>query len=111
MLDLSKPIQTRDGRLVELIGVSKNPNVELPIAGIVSHESKIESWSRDGSIFCDKTKQDRDLINVPEKIVRWVNAYENCAYGYDSLNIAKCNRLDGCIACIRIEFTRGQYDE
>lgn len=49
-LDLSKPVQTRDGRPVRILCIS--------------------TWAEDGS-FTVGLLDNADLINVPERVVRW----------------------------------------
>ncbi len=105
-LDLSKPLQTKDGHPVEFVGVSKNPKVPYPVAVVLLDD--IETYTLDGA-YCKERNMSADIINVPEKIVRWVNVYEETGWPTQQ---AACNAShNGCIARIRIEFTRGQFDD
>jgi hypothetical protein len=66
MLDLSKPIQTRDGRRVRILCTDAecthmgNPQ---PIVGVVGTHAPT-SWSADG-VYADGSYSNNDLINVP----------------------------------------------
>ncbi|MBB6253035.1 hypothetical protein [Nitrospirillum iridis] len=68
MFDPTKPVQTRDGRAVEI--VYRNVSGEYPLAGIVTERDgtkRVELWTREGNDFvgqeCDSPD---DLVNVPE---------------------------------------------
>ncbi len=116
MLDLTKPAQTREGTPVRLLATDlRGPQ---PVLGtIVGSDGRDHAmrWSLDGRyhlgippIFGERL----DLVNVPEKHVRYVNFYEN-GIGGDYKTKA---RADQCAdrdrwACVRIEFTAGQFDD
>lgn len=68
MFDSKKPVQTRDGRAVEI--VCRDVSGEYPLAGIVTERDgtkRVDQWTREGTDFvgqeCDSPD---DLLNVPE---------------------------------------------
>ncbi len=70
-LDLTKPVQTRDGRPAKIDRTDlKN---EKPIAGVVTNNDGCEyvtQWFSDGRFF--KTSESAlDIINVPPKPVKY----------------------------------------
>lgn len=73
-LDLTRPVQTRDGRKVRILCTDRRG--PAPIVGIVECASSEATlvWQRDGST--DRCPMASDLVNVPEpeKTV-WVNVY------------------------------------
>ncbi len=63
ILDLDKPLQTRDGSPVTLI--TTKGREPWPLVGYIGDASIPSSWRSSGRAFPDKTHQ-RDLTNVPE---------------------------------------------
>lgn len=75
-LDLEKPVQTRDGRVVEII--NHKMRGAQPIAGYVGDCEQLYYWSASGSYYGNEQKPcNTDLINIPEKrtVEFWVNVY------------------------------------
>lgn len=115
-LDLTKPVQTRDGRSVRIIETNfKGYSDTLTIVAIVwdstVNQEVIHLYTPDG-----KTNNNSkwDLINIPEKHTRWINIFptghnsenyktkEEADRIYNGVNISKR------IACIKIEFEEGE---
>lgn len=83
-LDLSKPVQTRDGYPVEIIGTYVDEYGNRRIVGVVTKrlsknraaaEKLLRSWSEDGD---GAGSCEWDLVNVPSPMVRrvgWMNLY------------------------------------
>jgi hypothetical protein len=77
-LDLTKPVQTRDGRKVRIVCTDYANTYKRPIIGLIAgfddgrfgHEM-MQVYALDGT--CTTAAQ--DLVNVPEK--RWLNIYTN----------------------------------
>jgi hypothetical protein len=66
MLDLKKPIETRDGRKVRILCVDADCTYmgkPQPIVGIIGTHAPT-SWSADG-VYADGSYSNNDLINVP----------------------------------------------
>lgn len=68
-LDLTKPVQTRDGRRVRILCTDRR-NGTYPVVGLVmsnnSDSDEIRSWSINGRYYNDTVgDSETDLINVP----------------------------------------------
>ena len=121
-LDLTKPVQTRDGRKVRVLATDRKGAAYYPVLGLLTQadgEETVESWTLVGEFYSGDTDE-ADLVNVPEKIVGYLNVYgTRSQYGqtsyrlYDSRAIADAEADDmrGRIACIRVEFEEGRFDE
>lgn len=77
-LDLSKPVQTRDGRPVEIKYVDES--LEFAINGIITYKNgkrHSASWRMDGAIYSDGYPSENDLVQAPElRIEGWLNLYD-----------------------------------
>ena len=114
-LDLTKPVQTRDGRKVRILCTDMDGEYDS-IVGIVmntNESEQCESWRPDGHYY-DTSETNSDLVNVPETRVVWVNMYPG---NFHTLWPAK-ERADAMQksdnsreACIRVEYEVGQFDE
>ena len=105
-LDLTKPVQTRDGRKARIL--CTDAHIGMPVIALVAEPSASERvvlYGADGNFFADKTEESRnDLVNVPEtrKLAGRVNVYE---WGITSVRESKYDetrpvRYEGCLACI-----------
>ena len=113
IIDFSKPVQTKDGRKVEII--STNGRGVYPVVGYVG--DNIHPWT-----FTLEGENDVDapgfltLENVPEapkKVVRYVNFNSNESIGgaYKSRAIADEWAAHNRASCQRVVFTEGVFDE
>ena len=121
VLDLNKPVQTRDGRKVRVLATDRK-GAHYPVLGLLTQaddEETVESWTLAGEFYSGDTDE-ADLVNVPEKIVGYLNVYgTRSQYGqtsyrlYDSRAIADAEADDmrGRIACIRVECEEGRFDD
>lgn len=96
MIDLTKPVQTRDGREVRLYNADKLDGG----AGYALHGAILDSlgwqeasWTKDGS-FCVGEKNCRDLVNIPVKRSGRINVYSDSGY-------------PGCLGCF-VHETEGE---
>lgn len=64
-LDLSKPVQTRDGRKAKVVFVGDDW-VVFPVVGVVEGCTTYNTWTKLG-VFQTNMKCANDLVNVPEK--------------------------------------------
>lgn len=91
-LDLTKPVQTRDGRRARIIATDvKWP--EYPICAIVETgygEERCEAFSLDGKFILHE-ECPTDLINVPEEAFAYFNLYEDFCCRHNSEAEAKLN--------------------
>lgn len=117
MIDLNKKYQTRDGREVRLFMVDGGG--EYPIVGAYkdgkADKWTPDNWASDGRWLTDHS--DTDLVPVPEKRVGYVNVRRlpsgEIWLGAEHPTRASADKKAGeyRIACIRIEYTEGQFDE
>lgn len=71
MVDFTKPVQTSDGRPVEII--TTKGRAPYPVIGYVDDNSMPISWTIRGRQYSDESPSANDLINVPEKREYWVD--------------------------------------
>lgn len=110
-LDLSKPVQTRDGRKVRILCTDGHES--WPIVGLIEGVTYPDVWRADGSYGA--INPHADIVNVPEpERTGWVNIYECRARGskvHDTKTAADCVALDtgwARIACIEVKYRPGQ---
>ena len=117
-LDLTKPVQTRDGHPVRILATDLRS--EYPVTGIISHPGydEVETWTLDGA-FVSSDEHPDDLVNVPETVKRyypvsrlaptlqvWEYAQNSCeAIGFESLQDCRDNGYLGPV--IEIVFVDG----
>lgn len=116
MLDFTKPVQTRDGRRVQIF--SHDGGTAFPILGAVESAANqrppahwnLQRWTPAGRFYAtDAPQHPCDLVNVPQRIQRrvWVNVYSAfVSQGWGSK--VDADRLDSCggvkrIACIPVD--------
>ena len=114
MLDLTKPVQTRDGREVRVL-CTDTKGATYPVVGLVTDEDGDEeetSWTTGGDFNIDDSGDDTDLINVPERLVAYVNMYPDrrCS-AYRDRGAADEMAANTRVARVRVEGVEGQYDE
>ncbi len=109
-------VQTRDGRPVKVL--STEGAALFPIVGYVDGQVRPEVWQPNGG--WEPWEGPRDLIPAPKKHVGWVNVYASSLPNAGPFILrttlrsrADADRVacDNRIACIRVEFTEGQFDE
>jgi|SRR5215471_6757454 len=114
--DPTKPVQTRDGRVAEIVRTNVD-HPDYPILALIrSREGRQEGvqYTNEGRRYGSGHVNGTDLVNVPEKIVRWVNFYPIGSH-YSGCHISRETADKEAtrerIACRRIEFIEGQFDE
>ncbi len=82
-LDLTKPVQTRDGRKARIICTDRLHGVE-PIVALVTEQDGVEYAAdyRTNGRFLNFSESDWDLINVPERLTGYANIYPNREVGH-----------------------------
>ena len=117
-IDWNKPVQTRDGSEVNIYTTSaKAGNKKYPVRGEVLKKSgfwSFESWTPEGEWSACAADSDLDLVNVPEKHVRYFNMYPDSGkfvQPRSSRDEADAKAAAGRIACVRVEFEEGQFDD
>lgn len=118
-LDLTKPVQTRDGRPVRILATDLRS--EYPVTGIISHPGydEVETWTLDGA-FVSSDEHPDDLVNVPETVKRYYpvsrnapalqvwyyDQYSSEAIGFESLQDCRDSGYHGPV--IEIVFVDGK---
>ena len=72
MIDFTKPVQTRDGRKVELL--TTNGRGEFCVIGYVGKEESPRRWDNSGNHYLSVS--DLTLENVPESIKCFINIHQ-----------------------------------
>lgn len=114
--DPSKPVRTRSGRAARIIATDlANRAGASRIAAAVMQDAGFESTlvvHSDGRVHRFGDTSFEDLVNVPEKHVRWASIYMwqggMSVWLNRTREDADENAKDGRIACIRIEFEEGE---
>lgn len=106
-LDLSKPVQTRDGQPVTIF-TTERPNSPYPVVGM-TNEGTILTYTAQGKSYSDSREHALDLMNVPERRTIWLNIYENRPpREYSSRDQANFFADPGRIACVEVTYTEGE---
>lgn len=114
-VDFDKPLQTREGVPVTLI--TRTGRGEYPVIGYIEPSTDIASWTAEGNYLSNNgNEHSKDLVNAPVKFVRYVNVYQ-VPHADEEYTInrtrerADMRANNRRIACVRIEFTEGQFDD
>lgn len=130
MIDFTKPLRVKGCsalgvRVVDSAFVARQEFVPLALVVITERDGvdRVAVFGADG-IECDLTgmiaKEPVTLENVPEKHVRYSNAYKTPdgeiswlkeSWLKESRARADAVAGNGRIACVRVEFEEGQYDD
>lgn len=107
MIDLTKPVQTRDGRKARVICTDMEGGSERIVA-LITNRSGGEhplSYFKNGSYYNDDDSNNTDLINTPEEL--WVNVYpDGEAQTHSTRDRADNMATNDRIACLK--FTEGE---
>ncbi len=81
-LDLTKPVQTRDGQPVRILCTDRKSKVGQAVCALVLKTDGSElllSYSKEGVLFNlgGEEPTPTDLVNVPEIIEGWMNFYRS----------------------------------
>ena len=117
-LDLTKPVQTRDGCPVRILATDLRS--EYPVVGIISRRGydEVETWTLDGNLV-SSDEHELDLVNVPDEVRRYYPVTRNAptlqvweydrnsaeAIGFESLQGCRDNGYHGPV--IEIVFVDG----
>ena len=101
-LDLTKPLQTRDGRSVRVVATDMY-GIQ-PIVAIITDEygdEDVETFTQDGHFFHDLSYSDSDLVNVPEDEVDGDRKYV----------LVRVNQWNEYSTCLRVFGTKAEADD
>tara|TARA_R110000822_G_scaffold301108_1_gene424778 strand:- start:5487 stop:5840 length:354 start_codon:yes stop_codon:yes gene_type:complete len=111
-IDFTKPVQTKCGQPVEII--STTARGAFPIVGYIGDFVEIQRWDSKGIKFGygDGGDLENILEYTQEKKVMYVNVYMDgssrvCDLKEEAIKL----QSEKCIACVRVEYTEGQFDE
>jgi hypothetical protein len=114
-LDLSKPVETQDGRPVTL--VLTDARGDFPLRGYIDDSEDMLSWTAEGKYYMSRPDY-RDLRNVPPKPLEktvYLNVYKDgdtlCAGSWNSRAEADSGMCSDRVACIKVNLVEGQFDE
>lgn len=108
-IDFTKPLRTKTGHIVTLL--STEARGDYAVLGYIEDNSVISSWTKSGR-FDVYEHSLYDLENIPEPRVAYVNCYDfGGGYAYESRARADATARPDRIACIKVEFVAGQYDD
>jgi hypothetical protein len=108
MIDFTKPVQTRDGRPVEIITTKGRSH--QPVLGYIEDNVLADYWSAGGEYIGAGTVSEVDLINVPEPVVWWVNVYpERCGAVVQHASLAPAQKFarGDRLALLKLAYTKG----
>jgi hypothetical protein len=110
MIDLTKPLQTRDGNPVELLAT--NARGRFPLIGYIGACEGRYTWLENGRYTELDEESEHDLMNVPQVKHMYVNVYPTTCYGYPTKTEATgVAHHPSRVACVRLEYTEGQNDD
>ena len=73
-LDLTKPVQTRDGRAVRILATDIKSDAPIVAAiQIFKNDEKVYCYKANGNLLGSIYENLLDLVNVPE--TKWMNVY------------------------------------
>ena len=111
MFDPNKPAETKGGYKARFLGRINNDAHPLVFSIDNGTNEAVETYTEDGFYNYDKYKHAYDLKNIPEKHVYYLNVYGDLSCTLFELKEEADKRNYNRIACIRIEFEDGQFDE
>jgi hypothetical protein len=115
--DPTKPVRTRGGRPARIICYDRGGL--YPIVALVTYPDnewpEVKTYTKNGQFDSRNFNSSMDLINVPEKHVRWLNLYpiSSATSGcyHTTRELADKYAARDRIARVRIEFEEGKFDE
>jgi len=109
-IDFTKPVQTKKYKYPVKILTTEVRGLSS-VLGYIGDGTCLCGWNSEGKM-CSSGGHENDLENVPEKKVMYVNVYMDGSSRVCDLKeeVIKL-QSEKCIACIRIEYTEGQFDE
>ena len=110
MIDITKKYKTKDGK--DVILISDNGRGEYPIIGFIHDDEYVKTWTKDGVFNIGVILNHLDIVEVKEKKVSYLNLHSNGS-GIVYPSREQADQYNSCtrIACIRVEYEEGQFDE
>lgn len=118
VFDLTKPVETMEGKAVEL--VLTNARGDYPLKGYIGQNEGLTSWTADGKYFKGGCIDNYDLRNVAEKPAEaeyYFNVYKDgdgeLSVGFEKISREVADRGNGGlnrVACVKVKFVEGTFD-
>lgn len=105
-LDLTKPLQTRDGQPVTIL-TTERPDSLHPVVGM-TNAGLILTYTTQGKVYSCGREHELDLMNVPEKRTFWFNIYEDRQTRHPNRDHADYYACYGRLACVEVTYTEGE---
>ena len=112
-IDWTKPIETMDGQPARVLAtdLAYHRPVVVAVASKGADHEAVWLLTSEGAYDTDRPLMVRNV--PPDPIVRYINMYPNGCRGRAHESRAKADNSAGSsrIACVRVEFKEGQFDE
>jgi hypothetical protein len=108
MIDITKKYKTRSG--LDFHPISDKGRGEYPIIGFIGDDEDVKTWTNEGVFHIGNSSNRLDLVEVKEKKVAYLNIYPN-NITWASRSSADESADENRIACVRVEYEEGQFDE
>lgn len=119
-IDWTKPVQTRDGQPFELLTTKLRSGTHT-VLGYIGSDTHVTSFTAQGYYTISGCEHPHDLVQPPEQVTVYLNVYGTVyfnVYGTDGSALAHPTRAEadrnasgGRIACIKVQYTPGQFDD
>lgn len=112
MIDLTKPVQTRDGRPARIICTDRKVP-SFPVGALVTESDGLEifrAYKENGRApGCPPGGwDDLDLVNVPEEKVRYVNVYTSGTSMHATRESAEAYCTEDCAGLLKLTIIDGK---
>lgn len=113
-LDLTKPVQTRDGRPARIVCTDRKCDNGFPLGVLIPNEYGVEEffWHCADGRFNDSPSapSNLDLQNVPVITMEWVPYYADYSSGKPRESLQKAKIVSGDCAIAFLKITRKDGD-
>lgn len=106
--DFTKPVFTRSGEPVTII-TAEGRSLVFPIVGYIGDARIFSMWTENGQFLPDTLDDPRDLV---QPVAVYLNVYPS-GFGSPAASRALANKSasNSRIACIKVQYTVGQFDD
>jgi len=116
MLDLTKPIQTRDGKKAKIVSSTwkATGRNDCILAAVEGPYGDVPVVALPNGRVCTSNEEPDDLVNVPKTYIKWLNIYPDpyniIITPWNTKEDANASTVPGKdrIACVKIEYTEGE---
>lgn len=111
VLDFTKPLQTKDGRKVEILATDLSGLYPI-IAKITENDGYkiVFCYTPEGNYLRGSSPSHHDLIQAPETRKIWLNIYKEWHSSHDTKENADFSATSKRLACVSVEvkYSRGE---